>query len=83
MRILGLVPNIEISSYADLSDYFYVWLRRSVGKLYPDLFSTLLTPKAQELIATPYRFQGSRDMAKRFFEDGLGKVFITDVCVGG
>ncbi len=68
-------PYYDNIGYADLSDFFYVWLRRSLRKLYPDLFSTLLTPKAQELIATPYRFEGSKEKARRFFEEGLGKVF--------
>jgi putative DNA methylase len=60
---------------ADLSDFFYVWLRRSLGAIYPALFSTLLTPKAQELIATPYRFDGNVDRARHFFEQGLSKAF--------
>lgn len=68
-------PYYDNIGYADLSDFFYVWLRRSLGKIYPDLFSTLLTPKAQELIATPYRFGGDKGQAERFFEEGLGKAF--------
>jgi putative DNA methylase len=68
-------PYYDNISYADLSDFFYVWLRRSLGDVYPNLFSTLLTPKGQELIATPYRFGGSKDEARRFFERGLGKAF--------
>ena len=66
-------PYYDNIGYADLSDFFYVWLRRSIGKLYPDLFSTLLTPKAEELIASPYRFDGSREKADEFFEEGLGR----------
>lgn len=66
-------PYYDNIGYADLSDFFYVWLRRSIGKLYPGLFSTLLTPKAQELVATPYRFEGSKEKAEMFFEEGLGK----------
>ena len=68
-------PYYDNIGYADLSDFFYVWLRRSLGKLYPDLFSTLLTPKAQELVATPYRFGGDRQAAERHFEEGLAKAF--------
>jgi len=68
-------PYYDNIGYADLSDFFYVWLRRSAGKIYPQLFSTLLVPKAQELVATPYRFQGSKEKAQRFFEEGLGKAF--------
>ena len=65
-------PYYDNIGYADLSDFFYVWLRRSLRDIYPDLFSTLLTPKAQELIATPYRFEGSKKRAQAFFEDGPG-----------
>lgn len=68
-------PYYDNIDYADLSDFFYVWLRRSLSNVYPNLFSTLLTPKAQELIATPHRFGGSKDQARRFFEEGLGKAF--------
>jgi molybdopterin/thiamine biosynthesis adenylyltransferase len=56
-------PYYDNIGYADLSDFFYVWLRHSIGSLYPDLFSTLLTPKVQELVATPYRFEGSEERA--------------------
>jgi len=68
-------PYYDNIGYADLSDFFYVWLRRSLGKIYPSLFSTLLVPKARELIATPYRFEGSKQKAQQFFEQGLGKAF--------
>jgi putative DNA methylase len=68
-------PYYDNIGYADLSDFFYVWLRRSVGELYPELFSTLLVPKKQELIADPCRFGGSREDAQEFFEDGFGKAF--------
>lgn len=69
-------PYYDNIGYADLSDFFYVWLRRSLSKVYPELFSTLLVPKAQELIATPYRFGGDKKKAEDFFEEGLGKAFI-------
>ncbi len=68
-------PYYDNIGYADLSDFFYVWLRRSLGKIYPDLFSTLLVPKTQELVATPYRFGGSKEKAQHFFEEGLGQAF--------
>jgi len=68
-------PYYDNIGYADLSDFFYVWLRRSLGDVYPSLFGTLLTPKAAELIATPYRFDGSKEKAQAFFEHGLGEVF--------
>ena len=68
-------PYYDNIGYADLSDYFYVWLRRSIGRIYPSLFATLLTPKAQELIASPYRHGRDKEKAKEFFEDGLGRAF--------
>ncbi len=68
-------PYYDNIGYADLSDFFYVWLRRSVGEIYPNVYGTLLTPKTQELIASPYRFEGSRDRAREFFEEGLGRAF--------
>ena len=68
-------PYYDNIGYADLSDFFYVWLRRSLGQVYPDLFSTLLTPKEQELVATPYRFGGSKSKAQEHFETGLGRAF--------
>jgi len=68
-------PYYDNIGYADLSDYFYIWLRRSLGNIYPDVLSTVLVPKAQELVATPYRFEGDREKAKEFFERGLYKAF--------
>jgi putative DNA methylase len=69
-------PYYDNIGYADLSDFFYVWLRNSLQVIYPDIFSTLLVPKAQELIASPHRFGGSREKAQGFFEQGLGDVFL-------
>ena len=66
-------PYYDNIGYAYLSDFFYVWLRRSLGSVHPGLFRTLLTPKAGELVATPYRFDGGREEARRFFETGLGQ----------
>ena len=68
-------PYYDNIGYADLSDFFYVWLRRSIGDVFPTLFSTLLTPKQQELVATPYRFGGRKAEAERFFEEGLRASF--------
>ena len=67
-------PYYDNVPYADLSDFFYVWLRRCLSQLHPDLFSTILVPKAQELIAEPAR-QGSWDAAAAFFEAGLRRAF--------
>jgi putative DNA methylase len=68
-------PYYDNIGYADLSDFFYVWLRKSLGSIYPDLFGTLLTPKQAELIATPYRFGGDKLKAEQHFEVGLGSAF--------
>jgi putative DNA methylase len=67
-------PYYDNIGYSDLSDFFYVWLRRSLGGVYPELLSTMLVPKAEELVANPYRHEG-RDGAKAFFEDGFRRVF--------
>ena len=64
-------PYYDNIGYADLSDFFYVWLRQSLHGVYPSLLSTMLTPKAEELIASPYRHNGSRQKAAEFFETGL------------
>jgi len=68
-------PYYDNIGYADLSDFFYVWLRRSLSSVYPNLFTTLLVPKATELVATPYRFGGNKAKAQTFFEEGLGEAF--------
>lgn len=68
-------PYYDNIGYADLSDYFYVWIRRSLKTIYPDILNTMLVPKAQELVATPYRFGGDKQKAQEFFEKGLGKAF--------
>ncbi len=68
-------PYFDNIGYSDLSDFFYVWLRRSLGDVYPLLFSTVVTPKTDELIATPYRHEGSKEKATKFFEAGLRQVF--------
>lgn len=64
-------PYYDNIGYADLSDFFYVWMRRLLKEVYPNLFRTMLVPKAEELVATPYRFDGSAEMAKKFFEEGM------------
>ncbi|MCS7037544.1 MAG: DUF1156 domain-containing protein [Saprospiraceae bacterium] len=63
-------PYYDNIGYADLSDFFYVWLRRSLRKVYPDLLATVTVPKAEELVATPYR-HGSKEAAERFFLEGM------------
>lgn len=63
-------PYYDNIGYADLSDFFYVWLRRSLRAVFPELFATLATPKADELVATRYR-HGSKDAAETFFLTGM------------
>ena len=63
-------PYYDNIGYADLSDFFYVWLRRSLRSVFPDLFATLAVPKAEELVATPYR-HGSKEKAEGFFLSGM------------
>ena len=63
-------PYYDNIGYADLSDFFYVWLRRSLKPVFPELFATLAVPKAEELVATPYR-HGSKQAAEAFFLNGM------------
>jgi putative DNA methylase len=68
-------PYYDNIGYADLSDFFYVWLRRSLRDIYPEVMSTILTPKEPELIASPYRHGGSREKAEEHFESGFVETF--------
>jgi len=63
-------PYYDNIGYADLSDFFYVWLRRSLRAIYPNLYATLAVPKAEELVANPYR-HGGKEQAEVFFLDGM------------
>ena len=67
-------PYYDNVPYSDLSDFFYVWMKKILVDIWPDEFSTLLTPKSEELVADYVRF-GSKDKAKDHFESGLSKVF--------
>jgi len=67
-------PYYDNIGYSDLSDFFYVWLRRSLRPIHPVLLSTMLVPKAEELVANPYR-HGGKHGAHEFFEDGFREVF--------
>lgn len=67
-------PYYDNIGYSDLSDFFYVWLRRTLRDVHPDLFSTMLVPKAEELVANPFRHDGPAG-AQRFFESGFREVF--------
>ena len=66
-------PYYDNIAYADLSDFFYPWLRRALARIEPDLFSTIATPKEDELVATPHR-HGSQVAADSFFLDGMTTV---------
>ena len=68
-------PYYDNVAYANLSDFFFVWLRKSLFDIYPDELSTLLVPKAQELVADPYRHGGDRRVAEVAFESGMGSAF--------
>lgn len=68
-------PYYDNIGYADLSDFFYVWLRRSLKTVHPHMFSTLLVPKVQEMVADPFRHQGDRLLAEKHFESGIGAAF--------
>ena len=67
-------PYYDNIGYSDLSDFFYVWLRRTLRKFHPDLFGSMLVPKDEELVANPYRHDG-RKGAQEFFEHGFSDVF--------
>ena len=67
-------PYYDNIGYSDLSDFFYVWLRRSLRNIHPHLLSTVLVPKEEELVANPYR-HGGKEGAREFFEHGFEDVF--------
>lgn len=68
-------PYYDNVPYADLSDFFYIWLKRCLKDIYPDLFNTILVPKSQELISEPARHGGESHKAAVYFRDGLRQVF--------
>jgi putative DNA methylase len=68
-------PYYDAVPYSDLSDFFYVWQKRSVGNLYPELFATPATPKTPEIIQEPGRHNGSKDKSKQFYEAQMTKAF--------
>jgi putative DNA methylase len=82
-RVVGFPPQAVVATdppyydnvgYADLADFFYIWLRRSLDTYYPSILGTMLGPKADELVADPFR-RGGRDEAKEYFENGFVSVF--------
>jgi putative DNA methylase len=67
-------PYYDNVPYSYLSDFFYVWLKRTIGDLYPELFATPLTPKAEEIVAYSHG-EGGFEGGKRFFEEMISKAF--------
>lgn len=67
-------PYYDNIGYSDLSDYFYVWLRRCLKNIHPGVVGTMLTPKTDELVANPYRHNGKKG-AQKFFVEGFNSVF--------
>ena len=68
-------PYYDAIPYADLSDFFYVWLRRSIGDQFPDVFAEALTPKSDELVQHSDHFDGDNKVAKEFYESGMAVTF--------
>lgn len=68
-------PYYNNIGYADLADFLYIWLRKSLCSIFPENLMTLLTPKVQELVAEAYRFEGNKEKAQKFFEEGLRQSF--------
>ena len=68
-------PYYDNISYADLSDFFYVWLKRSVGFLFEEHFAGELTPKKREAIVAPYRYGGDKRAARAFYEHEMAAAF--------
>ncbi len=68
-------PYYDNIGYADLSDFFYIWLRRNLRHIYPELFNLMLVPKTEELVAASHRFGGDKSRAEVHFLTGLGKAF--------
>ena len=68
-------PYYDNVPYADLSDFFYVWLRKMLAPLYPNLLGTVLVPKAEELVADPFRQGGKEASATHSLRQGMAKVF--------
>ena len=66
-------PYFDNIAYADVSDYFYIWHKRILNDIYPDLFKTILTPKQREITALSHRFNNSKIDAEKHFLNGLSK----------
>ena len=69
------LPYYDKASYADLSDYFYVWIKYGLEDLYPDSYKTAVTPKKEELTAFTYRWNGDRQQANAYYAEGMNIAF--------
>ncbi len=69
------LPYYDRASYADLSDFFYVWLKHGIGDLYPTWFQSEVSPKKEELTAFSYRWKGDKEQANAFYAEGLNLAF--------
>jgi putative DNA methylase len=68
-------PYYDNVGYSDISDFFYVWLKRSIGELYPEHLGGELTPKRSEIVASPNRHDGDSEVARKFYEDMMFRAF--------
>ncbi|NRP75164.1 hypothetical protein ILFOPFJJ_06087 [Ensifer psoraleae] len=68
-------PYYDNIGYADLSDFFFTWMKPALRPVFPEIFGVLATPKAEELVATPYR-HGGREAAEAFFLEGMSRAII-------
>jgi len=68
-------PYYDNINYADLSDYFYIWMKKTIGVIFPENFSTVQTPKSSELVASPYR-HGGKVSAEEFFMNGMSRAMV-------
>ena len=66
-------PYYDNIPYAALSDFFYIWIRKSLRSSFPELFTTMAVPKSEELVAAPYRLDGDKEKAESFFMTGMSK----------
>lgn len=69
-------PYYDNISYADLSDFFYVWHKRALGRIFPALYATSVTPKKAEAVAAPHRHGNSKEAAAVFYEDQMRQAFV-------
>jgi len=69
-------PYYNNISYADLSDFFYIWMRKILKNIWPNIFSTLMVPKTEEIVAESYRFNNDKKLAEKHFQESIEKVLV-------